>query len=74
LTHIQFHSYGGGEADENTFNSKVAPLAEYVNANRNITVDVGQVLFGQRLCLQTREPRRSRGVETAAGRERTRDR
>jgi len=22
MTHIQFHSYGGGEADENTFNSK----------------------------------------------------
>jgi formylmethanofuran dehydrogenase subunit A len=47
LTHIQFHSYGGGDADEDTFNSKVAPLAEYVNANRNITVDVGQVLFGE---------------------------
>lgn len=47
LTHIQFHSYGGGEADENTFNSKVAPLAEYVNSHSNITVDVGQVLFGE---------------------------
>jgi formylmethanofuran dehydrogenase subunit A len=47
LTHIQFHSYGGGEADENTFNSKVAPLAEYINRNQNLTVDVGQVLFGQ---------------------------
>ena len=47
LTHIQFHSYGGGDADENTFNSKAAPLAEYVNAHDNITVDVGQVLFGE---------------------------
>jgi formylmethanofuran dehydrogenase subunit A len=47
LTHIQFHSYGGGEGDENTFNSQVAPLAEYVNAHDNITVDVGQVLFGE---------------------------
>jgi len=47
LTHIQFHSYGGGDGDENTFNSKVGPLAEYVNANPNITVDVGQVLFGE---------------------------
>ncbi|MFO0919227.1 MAG: formylmethanofuran dehydrogenase subunit A [Planctomycetaceae bacterium] len=46
LTHIQFHSYGGGDADENTFNSKVVPLAEYVNSHPNITVDVGQVLFG----------------------------
>lgn len=46
ITHIQFHSYGGGDADENTFNSKVAPLADYVNSHPNITVDVGQVLFG----------------------------
>ncbi len=47
ITHIQFHSYGGGDGDENTFNSKVIPLAEYVNSNPNVTVDVGQVLFGQ---------------------------
>jgi formylmethanofuran dehydrogenase subunit A len=47
LSHIQFHSYGGGAGDENTFNSKVAPLAEYVNEHENITVDVGQVLFGK---------------------------
>ncbi len=47
ITHIQFHSYGGGNGDENTFNSKTVPLAEYVNANKHITVDVGQVLFGE---------------------------
>jgi formylmethanofuran dehydrogenase subunit A len=47
LTHIQFHSYGGGEGDENTFNSKVAPLVDYVNAHDNITIDVGQVMFGE---------------------------
>lgn len=46
LTHIQFHSYGGGEADENTFNSKVPELAEYINTHPHLTVDVGQVLFG----------------------------
>jgi formylmethanofuran dehydrogenase subunit A len=46
ITHAQFHSYGGGNEDETTFNSKVAPLAEYVNAHSNLTVDVGQVLFG----------------------------
>ncbi len=57
LTHIQFHSYGGGEGDENTFNSKVAPLAEYVNSHENVTIDVGQVLFGS--------PRRELVVETA---------
>jgi formylmethanofuran dehydrogenase subunit A len=47
ITHIQFHSYGGGDGDENTFNSKVAPLADYVNSHRNVTIDVGQVLFGE---------------------------
>ncbi len=47
LTHIQFHSYGGGLDDLNTFNSKVVPLADYVNAHPNVTVDVGQVLFGE---------------------------
>ncbi len=47
ITHIQFHSYGGGDEDENTFNSRVAPLAEYVNQHDNITVDVGQVMFGE---------------------------
>lgn len=47
ITHIQFHSYGGGDADETTFHSKVEPLAEYVNNHPNITVDVGQVMFGE---------------------------
>jgi len=53
LTHIQFHSYGGttdeisepGKAEP--FCSKVQQLAEYVNHNRNLTVDVGQVMFGE---------------------------
>lgn len=47
ITHIQFHSYGGGDGDEDTLNSKVTPLAEYVNSHENITVDVGQVMFGE---------------------------
>ncbi len=46
MTHIQFHSYGGGEGDESTFSSKVQPLADYVSRHDNITVDVGQVMFG----------------------------
>ena len=47
ITHAQFHSYGGGDVDENTFNSKTAPLADYVNSHPNLTIDVGQVLFGE---------------------------
>jgi formylmethanofuran dehydrogenase subunit A len=47
LTHIQFHSYGGGLDDQGSFRSHVPELAEYVNGHRNLTVDVGQVLFGE---------------------------
>lgn len=47
LTHIQFHSYGGGPDDQGTFCSQVPKLAEYVNQHPNLTVDVGQVLFGE---------------------------
>jgi formylmethanofuran dehydrogenase subunit A len=47
LTHIQFHSYGGGPDDQGSFRSHVPELADYVNAHPNLTVDVGQVLFGE---------------------------
>lgn len=46
LAHIQFHSYDGGNGDETTFGSKVAPLAEYLNEHENLSADVGQVVFG----------------------------
>ena len=46
LTHIQFHSYGGEPDDQAAFCSQVPALADYVNAHPNLTVDVGQVLFG----------------------------
>ncbi|PZQ15039.1 MAG: formylmethanofuran dehydrogenase subunit A [Ancylobacter novellus] len=45
LTHVQFHSYGT-EGDRK-FSSGAAKIAEAVNKNPNITVDVGQVMFGQ---------------------------
>ena len=47
LTHIQFHSYGGDPDAQETFCSKVPDLVEYVNSHENITVDVGQVMFGK---------------------------
>lgn len=46
LTHIQFHSYGGGEGSEDSFCSKTTELADYINTHDNLTVDVGQVMFG----------------------------
>jgi formylmethanofuran dehydrogenase subunit A len=45
LTHIQFHSYGT-EGDRK-FSSGAARIAESVNAHKNISIDVGQILFGQ---------------------------
>jgi formylmethanofuran dehydrogenase subunit A len=51
LTHIQFHSYAGGDADETSFGSRVEPLADYINAHPELTVDVGQVLFGDTISL-----------------------
>jgi formylmethanofuran dehydrogenase subunit A len=47
LTHIQFHSYGGDPDAQETFGSRVPELVEYVNAHDNLTIDVGQVLFGE---------------------------
>jgi formylmethanofuran dehydrogenase subunit A len=45
LTHVQFHSYGT-EGDYK-FSSGAAQIAEAVNKNRNISLDVGQIMFGQ---------------------------
>jgi formylmethanofuran dehydrogenase subunit A len=45
LTHVQFHSYGT-EGDRH-FSSGAAAIAEAVNRNRNISIDVGQLMFGQ---------------------------
>lgn len=45
LTHIQFHSYGN--EGPRKFSSGAARIAEAVNANPNISIDVGQVMFGQ---------------------------
>ncbi|MEZ6067481.1 MAG: formylmethanofuran dehydrogenase subunit A [Planctomycetaceae bacterium] len=47
LTHIQFHSYGGDPDDQSTFHSRVPELVDYVNTHDNLTVDVGQVMFGE---------------------------
>ncbi|MGV3581107.1 MAG: formylmethanofuran dehydrogenase subunit A [Methylophilus sp.] len=45
LTHIQFHSYGT-EGDKK-FSSAAAQISQALNANKHITADVGQILFGQ---------------------------
>lgn len=45
LTHLQFHCYG--REGDRKFSSGAAAVADAVNANPNISVDVGQIIFGQ---------------------------
>jgi formylmethanofuran dehydrogenase subunit A len=45
LTHIQFHAYG--TEGPKKFSSAAQRLAEAVNANPNVSLDVGQIMFGQ---------------------------
>jgi formylmethanofuran dehydrogenase subunit A len=47
FAHIQFHSYGGEPGNLGKFDSQAGPLADYINAHPNLTVDVGQVMFGE---------------------------
>ena len=45
LTHIQFHAYG--TEGPKKFSSAALQLADAVNANPQISIDVGQIMFGQ---------------------------
>ena len=63
LTHIQFHSYGA-EGDRK-FSSAAARIAEAVNGNPNVSIDVGQVLFGQTVTVSGDTMRQYAGHEHA---------
>ena len=45
LTHVQFHSYGSD--GDFKFSSGAAEIAEAINRSPNISLDVGQVMFGR---------------------------
>tara|TARA_B100001123_G_scaffold425060_1_gene537441 strand:- start:9 stop:1277 length:1269 start_codon:yes stop_codon:yes gene_type:complete len=45
LTHIQYHSYDN--KGDKKFSSGADLLADSINKNKNITCDVGQIMFGQ---------------------------
>ena len=49
LTHIQFHSYGNN--GDKKFSSAAVEIAEYINKVDNLTVDVGQIMFGQTVTM-----------------------
>lgn len=49
ITHAQFHSYGDGGSKK--FSSAAAQLAEMLRLHPNVTIDVGQVMFGQTVTI-----------------------
>jgi formylmethanofuran dehydrogenase subunit A len=51
LAHVQFYAYGKEGA--NAFSSAAAAFAEKINANPNVTVDVGQVMFSQTVTISS---------------------
>jgi len=51
LAHVQFYAYG--KEGKNAFSSAGAQFAEKINANKNITVDVGQVMFSDTVTVSS---------------------
>jgi formylmethanofuran dehydrogenase subunit A len=51
LAHLQF--YGYGKEGDRGFSSAAASLAEAVNASESVTIDVGQVMFGQTVTISS---------------------
>lgn len=63
LAHLQF--YGYGTEGKRRFSSEAARLAALVNANKSVTVDVGQVMFGQTVTISSDVIRQFSGMRTA---------
>jgi formylmethanofuran dehydrogenase subunit A len=51
FTHLQFHAYGGPG-----WSSAARPLIEYVNSHNELSVDVGQVMFGPAMTVTADGP------------------
>jgi formylmethanofuran dehydrogenase subunit A len=51
LAHLQFYAYG--KEGERGFSSAAARLAEAVNGAKSVTIDVGQVMFGQTVTISS---------------------
>jgi len=49
ITHAQFHSYGNG--GPKGFSSAAAELAELLRKHPHVTIDVGQIMFGQTVTI-----------------------
>ena len=51
LAHVQFYAYG--KEGKNAFSSAGAAFAEKVNANKNVSVDVGAVMFSDTVTVSS---------------------
>jgi len=43
-THVQFHSYGGTRWGD--FESRAKEIADYINSNEHVSIDIGSVILG----------------------------
>ncbi len=59
LTHVQFHSYGS-EGDRK-FSSGAAHIAQAINRHTNISIDVGQIMFGRTVTVSADSMRQHAG-------------
>jgi formylmethanofuran dehydrogenase subunit A len=66
LTHVQFHSYGA--EGPRKFSSAALRLAEAVNTHPALSIDVGQVLFGQTVTASADTMRQHAMVDLASPR------
>jgi formylmethanofuran dehydrogenase subunit A len=64
LAHLQFYSYG--KEGKRGFSSGAAELSAAVNANPNVTVDVGQVMFRQTVTISNDVLRQFNAMSTAS--------
>ncbi|MBB4229420.1 formylmethanofuran dehydrogenase subunit A [Rhizobium mongolense] len=64
LAHLQF--YGYGTEGKRGFSSEAARLADLVNSTENVTIDVGQVMFGQTVTISSDVIRQYSGMRTAS--------
>jgi formylmethanofuran dehydrogenase subunit A len=51
LAHVQFYAYGN--EGKNAFSSAAAAFAEKINANKNVTVDIGAVMFSETVTISS---------------------
>lgn len=54
IAHLQYHAYGGDDWD--SMCSESVRMAEYFNANKNMTTDAGAVLFGNSVTITADGP------------------